>query len=117
EAFRTNWLSTVGPNLVALEQEFSARIGLPCVALSSGTAAIHLSVRLLDIQPGDEVIVSTLTFAATCNPVLYEQGLPVFMDSDYSSWNLDPDLLADFLHQRAAVNRIPKALIVVHLFG
>jgi pyridoxal phosphate-dependent aminotransferase EpsN len=117
EAFRTNWVSTVGPNLVALEQAFSARIGLPCVALSSGTAAIHLAVRLLDIQPGDEVIVSTLTFAATCNPVLYEQGLPVFMDSDYSSWNLDPDLLADFLHRRAAVNRIPKALIVVHLFG
>jgi pyridoxal phosphate-dependent aminotransferase EpsN len=117
EAFRSNWLSTVGPNLVALEQEFSARMGLPCVALSSGTAAIHLGLRLMNIRAGDEVIVSTLTFAASCNPVLYEQGVPVFMDCDYSSWNLDPQLLADFLRQRAAVNRIPKALIIVHLFG
>src|ERR1035438_2768638 len=71
EAFQSNWMSTVGPNLVALEQEFSTRIGLPCVALSSGTAGIHLSVRLMNIQPGDEVIISTLTFVATCNPVLY----------------------------------------------
>jgi pyridoxal phosphate-dependent aminotransferase EpsN len=117
EAFQSNWLSTVGPNLAALEQEFSTRIGLPCVALSSGTAGIHLGVRLMNIHPGDEVIVSTLTFAATCNPVLYEQGVPVFMDSDYSSWNLDPQRLADFLRQRAAVNRIPKAIIVVHIFG
>jgi len=117
EAFRSNWLSTAGPNLAALEEEFSARIGLPCAALSSGTAGIHLGVRLMNIHPGDEVIVSTLTFVATCNPVLYEHGVPVFMDSDYSSWNLDPQRLADFLQQRAAVNRIPKAIIVVHLFG
>ena len=117
EAFRDNWLSTVGPNLAALESEFSARIGLPCVALSSGTAAIHLAVRLMNIHPGDEVIVSTLTFVATVNPVLYEQGVPVFMDSDYISWNLDPQLLAEYLRERAAVNRIPKVIIVVHLFG
>lgn len=117
EAFQSNWMSTVGPNLVALEHEFSARVGLPCVALSSGTAAIHLGVRLMNIEPGDEVMVSTLTFAASCNPILYEQGLPVFIDSDYATWNLDPHLLADFLRRRAALNRIPKAIIVVHLFG
>ncbi len=117
EAFRSNWLSTAGPNLVGLEREFSERIGLPSVALASGTAGIHLGVKLLGIGPGDEVMVSTLTFAASCNPILYEQGKPIFMDSEASSWNLDPELLADFLNRRAAVNRLPKALIVVHLFG
>lgn len=117
EAFQSNWLSTVGPNIAVLEREFSARTGQPCVALSSGTAGIHLGVRLMNIRPGDEVIVSTLTFVATSNPVLYEHGVPVFMDSDYTSWNLDPELLTDFLRLRAAVNRLPKAIIVVHLFG
>lgn len=117
EAFRSNWLSTVGPNINGLEQEFSQRLGHPSVALASGTAGIHLGVKLMGIQPGDEVITSTLTFAASCNPVLYEHGKPVFIDSDASSWNMDPGLLDDFLRKRALVNKIPKALIVVHLFG
>lgn len=117
EAFATNWLSTVGPHIEAFEREFAALIGLPAVALGSGTAAIHLGLRLLDIGPGDEVLCPTLTFAASCNPIVYQGARPVFLDSDYTSWNLDPQLLADALKDRAAQNRLPKALIVVDLFG
>jgi pyridoxal phosphate-dependent aminotransferase EpsN len=117
QAFESNWISTVGPNLTSLEEEFSRFIGLPAVALGSGTAAIHLGLKLLGVKAGDEVVVPTLTFAATVNPVLYEKAVPVFVDSDRATWNLDPNLLADFLKQRAAVNKLPKAVIVVHLFG
>ena len=117
EAFASNWLSTVGPNLTALEREFSELVGLPSVALGSGTAGIHLGVKLLGIGPGDEVVTPTLTFAASCNPLLYERATPVFIDSERSSWNLDPQLLEDFLQRRAVVNRLPKAVTVVHLFG
>ena len=117
EAFVTNWLSTVGPNLTALEKEFSQLAGSPAVALSSGTAGIHLGIKLLGVRPGDEVVTPTLTFAASCNPLLYERATPVFIDSERESWNLDPQLLADFLRRRAAVNRLPKAVTVVHLFG
>jgi dTDP-4-amino-4,6-dideoxygalactose transaminase len=117
EAFASNWLSTVGPNITAFEQEFSRFIGLPAVALGSGTAAIHLGLRLLGVGPGDEVFCPTLTFVATANPVIYQGGIPVFLDSDYDSWNLDPNILEDALRGRAARNRLPRALIVVHLFG
>jgi pyridoxal phosphate-dependent aminotransferase EpsN len=117
EAFESNWVSTVGPNIDALELSFQQMLGRPCVALSSGTAGLHLALRLLHIQPGDEVIVPMLTFAATAFPILYEKALPVFIDSERASWNLDPDLLADFLQKRARANRLPKAIIVVHVFG
>src|SRR5439155_318726 len=117
EAFATNWLSTIGPNLDALETEFSRRVGLPSVALGSGTAGIHLAIKLSRLIQRDEMVTPTLTFAASCNPLLYERAIPVFMDSDRVSWNLDPNLLADFLKKRAATNRLPKAVTVVHLFG
>lgn len=117
EAFDSNWLSTVGPNLNQLEARFSELIGLPSLALCNGTAGLHLGIKLLQVQPGDEVVTPTLTFAASCNPLLYEQAIPVFMDSERRSWNLDPDLLADFLQRRARVNKLPKAVTVVHLFG
>lgn len=117
EAFRTNWLSTAGPHLEALEREFSSLVGLPTVALSSGTSALHLAVRLLNLRDGDEVITPTLTFTASCNPLLYERAVPIFMDCDPATWNLDPNLLAAFLAKRAKVNRLPKAVTVVHLFG
>jgi pyridoxal phosphate-dependent aminotransferase EpsN len=117
EAFESNWLSTVGPNINALEQDFAGHIGLPSVALSTGTAAMHLAVRLMGLREGDEVVTPTLTFAASCNPLLYERARPVFMDSDRTSWNLDPNLLAAFLAKRAKVNRLPRAVTVVHLFG
>ena len=117
EAFATNWLSTVGPNIVSFERDFEARAGVPSVALGSGTAAIHLGLRLLGVGPGDEVFCSTLTFVASCNPVRYLGAEPVFLDSDRSTWNLDPDVLEDALRQRARRKRLPRAVIVVHLYG
>jgi pyridoxal phosphate-dependent aminotransferase EpsN len=117
QAFDSNWLSTVGPNITAFEREFGAIMGLPAVALSSGTAAIHLGLRLLGVGPGDEVFCPSLTFAASCNPVRYLGAEPVFQDSDYKTRNLDPELLRRALDRRAAAGKLPKALIVVHIFG
>src|SRR5512140_1225665 len=117
EAFESNWLSTVGPQIDAFEREFSERIGLPAVALGSGTGAIHLGLRLLGVGPGDEVLASDLTFVASVNPIRYLGATPVFVDSDRSSWNMDPALLAEALAARARRNRLPRAVIVVHLYG
>lgn len=117
EAFASNWLSTVGPNINGFEQEFQSYVGLPAVALSSGTAAIHLGLRLLGVGPGDEVFCPTLTFAASANPICYLGATPVFLDSNRETWNLDPHVLADALKDRARRNRLPKAVIVVHLYG
>ena len=117
EAFASNWLSTVGPNITAFEREFEERMGLPAVALCAGTAAIHLGLRLLGVGPGDEVFCPTLTFAASCNPVRYLGAEPVFLDSDTTAWNLDPNILEDALRQRARRNKRPSALVVVHLYG
>ena len=116
-AFSSNWVSTVGPNLGAFEDAFSRRMGVPSVCLSSGTAAIHLGLVLMGVGPGDEVFCSTLTFAASANPIRYQGATPVFVDSDRDSWNLDPQLLYDVLRVRAATNRLPKALIVVDIYG
>src|SRR5579863_6381457 len=117
EAFDLNWVSTVGPNLAALEEAFTRRLGLPCVCLASGTAAIHLGLRLLGIRPGDEVFCSTLTFAASANPIRYLGAEPIFVDSNAATWNMDPDLLASALKDRASRNKLPKAIVVVHLYG
>lgn len=118
EAFATNWMSTVGPHLEAFERGVSELVGgLPCVALSSGTAAIHLGLKLLGIGKGDEVFCSTLTFAASANPIVYEGATPVFLDSERTSWNLDPDLLEEALAARAKAGKLPKALVLVHLYG
>ncbi|MGQ9635775.1 MAG: aminotransferase class I/II-fold pyridoxal phosphate-dependent enzyme [Bryobacteraceae bacterium] len=117
EAFASNWLSTVGPNVTAFEREFQAYTGLPALALSSGTAAIHLGLRLLGVAPGHQVFCPTLTFVATANPIRYLGAEPVFLDSDPATWNLDPQLLADALRRKAAQNRLPRAVIVVHLYG
>lgn len=117
EAFATNWLSTVGPNVTAFEEEFAQHIGMHSVALASGTAATHLALRLLGVGPDDEVFCPTLTFVATANPIVYMGAKPVFLDSDRESWNLDPDLLACALKQRADRNQLPKAVVVVHLYG
>lgn len=114
EAFRSNWLSSLGPNVDAFEREFEQRLGMPSVALSSGTAALHLALRLLGVGLGDEVFCPTFTFVATANPIAYLGGRPVFLDSERASWNLDPNVLEHALASRA---RKPKAVIVVHLFG
>jgi pyridoxal phosphate-dependent aminotransferase EpsN len=117
EAFATNWLSTIGPNLTAFERAFENRVGLPAVALASGTAALHLALRLAGAGPGDEVFCSALTFVAAANAIVYQGGVPVFLDSDRATWNLDPDVLSRALRERAAANRLPKALVVVHIYG
>ena len=117
EAFASNWLSTVGPNITAFEREFEMRVGLPAVALASGTAAIHLGLRLLGVGPGDEVFCPTLTFAASSNPIRYLAAEPVFLDSDYTTWNLDPDILKHALRDRAQQGRLPRAIVVVDLYG
>jgi pyridoxal phosphate-dependent aminotransferase EpsN len=117
EAFASNWLSTVGPNIDAFERAFSARIGLPAVALASGTAAMHLGLRLLGVGAGDEVLVSDLTFVASVNPIAYLGARPVFVDSDPGTWMMSPALLAEALADRARRGRTPRAVVVVHLYG
>ena len=118
EAFETNWIAPVGPHVDAFEREFAAAVGAPhAVALASGTAALHLALRLTGVGEGDEVLVSTLTFSASVNPILYEGGAPTFIDSETTSWNLDPNLVEDVLTRRAAAGRLPKALVAVHLYG
>lgn len=117
EAFRTNWLSSIGPHVDAFEAEFGQRIGVPSCALASGTAALHLGLRLLGVGPGDEVLVSTLTFVASVNPIVYLGARPSFIDSERTSWNLDPSVLDDALRKRALRRHRTKAIVVVHLYG
>jgi pyridoxal phosphate-dependent aminotransferase EpsN len=117
EAFASNWLSTVGPNLDAFEHAFAERLGRPAVALASGTAAVHLGLRLLGVGPGDEVLVSDLTFVASVNPIRYLGAEPVLVDSDEDTWMMSPALLADALEDRARRGRRPRAVVVVHLYG
>ncbi len=118
EAFATNWIAPVGPHVDAFEQEFAQAVGSPyAVALSSGTAALHLALLLSAVGPGDEVMVSSLTFSASANPIVYLGARPVFIDSETTSWNMDPNLLAKALKVRAQKGRLPKAVVVVHLYG
>ncbi len=117
EAFATNWLSSVGPNLDEFERSFAKRIGLPCVALASGTAAMHLALRLVGVGPGDEVIVPTLTFVASVNPIVYLGATPVFVDADPATWMMDPARLEQALDDAAARRRRVRAVVAVHLYG
>jgi dTDP-4-amino-4,6-dideoxygalactose transaminase len=119
EAFDSNWLSTVGPNVDGFERELAEKLGgsVQVLAVSSGTAALHLILRSLGIGPGDRVAVSTLTFAGSVWPVLYLGGEPVFIDSETTSWNADPELVREYFRDAAAQGRLPKAFVVVHLYG
>lgn len=118
EAFTTNWIAPAGPHVDAFEQEFCQVVGSShAAAVSSGTAALHLALRLLGISGGDEVFCSTLTFIASANPIVYQGGIPVFIDSDRTSWNMNPDLLREAIEKRAKQGRLPKALVLVHLYG
>lgn len=117
-AFDTNWIAPVGPHVDAFEQEFCQVVGTNhAAALSSGTAALHLALRLIGIEPGDEVFCSTLTFIATASPITYLGAKPVFIDSDRISWNMNPDLLQEALDHRAKQGKLPKAVVLVHLYG
>ena len=118
EAFDTNWIAPVGPHVDAFEQEFCQVVDTGHgAAVSSGTAALHLALRLIGVEPEDEVFCSTLTFIATASPITYLGAKPVFIDSDYTSWNMNPDLLAEALQQRARIGKLPKAVVLVHLYG
>jgi dTDP-4-amino-4,6-dideoxygalactose transaminase len=117
-AFESNWVAPAGPHLAALEKEICAAGGLKAaVGVSSGTAALHLAVRLMDVQPGDEVFCSTFTFVASANPIVYQGARPVFIDAETRSWNMDPGLLAEALAQRAKQGRLPRAIIVTDIYG
>ena len=117
-AFDSNWIAPLGPEVDAFEKELAQRVGVAdAAALSSGTAALHLALVLLDVGAGDEVWTSTLTFAATANAIRYVGATPVFVDSERASWNLDPALLAEALRDAASKNALPKAVITVDLYG
>ena len=118
EAFASNYIAPVGPQIDAFEQEFAELVGAKyAAAVASGTAALHLLLRYAGVTSGDVVFCSTFTFVGSTNPILYQGATPVFIDSDHSSWNMDPALLASELEQRAAQGCLPKALVLVHLYG
>ena len=118
EAFDSNWIAPLGPNVDAFETEFAERVGSEhALALSSGTAALHLALLGLGVGSGDTVFVSNLTFVASVNPILYVGATPVLIDCDETSWNLDPNLLEDALRDAEKRGALPKAVIVVHLYG
>lgn len=118
EAFSSNFIAPFGPHVDAFEREFGHTVGAPyAVAVSSGTAALHLALQLVGVRPGDEVFVSSLTFIASVNPIRYCGASPVFIDSERRSWNMDPDLLASALYERATTGKLPRAVVVVHLYG
>ena len=118
DAFESNWVAPAGPHITAFEEEICDFTGAPyAVALSSGTAALHLALLTAGVGPGDEVLVSTLTFSASANPVCYLGAVTTFIDSERHSWNMDPTLLAETLQARTRTGRLPKALVLVHLYG
>ncbi len=120
EAFDTNWVVPLGPNVNAFEAGLSAYLGenRHAVALSAGTAALHLGLIQLGVGAGDEVICQSFTFAASANPVVYCGGVPVFVDSEEDTWNMDPSLLEEaILDRKAKTGKLPKAIVPVHLYG
>jgi pyridoxal phosphate-dependent aminotransferase EpsN len=118
EAFDSNWIAPLGPNVDAFEKELSSAVGAShACALSSGTAALHLSLVMLGVQAGDEVMLSSLTFAATANAVRYVGATPIFIDCDRETWTMDPELLAAALSDAKKRNKLPKAVIPVDLYG
>ena len=119
EAFDTNWVVPLGPNVNAFEKDLEALCGMDkhVVALSAGTAAIHLALVNLGVSRGDEVICQSMTFSASANPIVYQGATPVFVDSERDSWNMDPNLLEEAIKDRIAkTGRKPKAIIPVYLY-
>ncbi len=117
EAFISNWVAPLGPNVSAFEEQLTNYSGRASLALNSGTAALHLALRLLNIKTDDFVFCQSLTFAGCAFPILYERAVPVFIDSEAASWNMDPDLLEEALKKYTAMGKKPKAIIVVHIYG
>lgn len=118
EAFDANWIAPLGPNVNNFEVELAAYNSIDhAAALSSGTAAIHLALIILGVQPGDEVICSTFTFSATTNPIVYQGATPIFVESEAYTWNMCPATLEEAIKDRIAKGKKPKAIIPVHLYG
>ena len=118
KAIEDNWVAPAGPNITGFEADICAAVGVPyCVALNSGTAAIHLGLILLGVGAGDEVLCPSFTFVATANPIVYLGATPVFVDSEADTWNICPVRLREAIEDRIAKGKKPKALILVHLYG
>jgi dTDP-4-amino-4,6-dideoxygalactose transaminase len=118
EAFRTNWIAPLGPNVDAFERELAEAVTVGyAAALSSGTAALHVGLRLLDVSAGDKVFCSTFTFAASANPIVYQNAEPVFIDCDTESWNMSPIALERAFETAKAEGWMPRAVVVVNLYG
>ncbi|WP_347375002.1 aminotransferase class I/II-fold pyridoxal phosphate-dependent enzyme [Aequorivita sp. Q41] len=119
EAFKTNWIAPLGPNVSSFEESLENYLssGSYVAALSSGTAAIHLALILLNVERGDEVLCQSLTFSASANPILYMGATPIFVDSEPETWNLCPNHLEAAIKDRLAKGKKPKAIVAVHLYG
>ncbi|MED3866660.1 aminotransferase class I/II-fold pyridoxal phosphate-dependent enzyme [Priestia megaterium] len=118
EAFESNWIAPLGPNVDGFEKEIASYVGVSeAVAVSSGTAAIHLALSLLGVTKGDTVFCSTLTFIASANPIIYQGAEPIFIDSEPETWNMSPQALARALQDASIEGALPKAVIVVNLYG
>ena len=114
EAYQTNWMSTIGANIDSIEADVAKKLGVGyTVALSSGTAALHLAMKLAKIKPGEKVFCTDMTFSATANPIVYEGGIPIFIDSEPDTWNMSPEAL------KKAFELYPDVRVVMlaHLYG
>ena len=119
EAFDTNWVAPLGPNVTSFEHDLENYLNQNVFvgALSSGTAAIHLGLILLDVKAGDEVICQSMTFSASANPIVYQGATPIFVDSEADTWNICPNALEDAIKDRISKGKKPKPIIAVHLYG
>jgi dTDP-4-amino-4,6-dideoxygalactose transaminase len=119
QAFDSNWIAPLGPNVNGFENDLALFLDnqVHVAALSAGTAALHIALILLDVQTGDEVICQSMTFSASANPIRYQNAIPIFVDSESDTWNMDPKLLETAIKDRVAKGKKPKAIIPVHLYG
>ncbi len=118
DAFKSNWIAPLGPNVDGFEQDLALYTGAKYAAvLSSGTAALHLALIILGVKANDEVICSSFTFSASANPIAYQGAIPVFVESEKDTWNIDPEALETAIKDRIAKGKKPKAAIIVHLYG
>jgi len=118
EAFDSNWIAPLGENVDEFEKEFAALLGIKAAAaLNTGTSAVHMALKLAGVSEGDIVFCQSLTFSASANPIIYQKAIPVFIDSDYETWNMSSQALEEAFEKYARMGKIPKAVIVVHLYG
>ena len=118
EAFDTNWIAPLGKNVNEFEKELATKVGSKAAAaLVSGTSAIHMALKAAGVGEGDIVLCQSLTFSASANPIIYQNAIPVFIDSDYETWNMSPVALERAFKKYEAMGKLPKAVIVVHLYG